>query len=138
MFKYTRVQLNRSETTTMALDVPPWEVPVLAAVNGEDRVQIIGETPVNRMLPDPAAEYDRLVAKYKHGGDSETPHVASVYGVGQRGVEQLAKEIAKAGRDAKAPPMQSVEYDAKDDPLDGLFTDHVPNRPVTEVVEIAT
>jgi len=136
MFKYTRVQLNRSETTVITLDVPPWEVPVLAAVNGEDRIQVIGETPVNKMLPDPAAEFDRLVTRYKHGGDSEMPYVAAVYGIGQRGVEQLAKEIAKAGRDAEAPPVQGAEYDANDDPLGGLFTDLMPNRTATEAVEI--
>lgn len=136
MFKYTRVQLNRSETTTITLDVPPWEVAVLAAVNGEDRVQIIGETPVNKMLPDPAAEFDRLVTRYKHSGDNETPFVAAVYGVGQRGVEALAKEIEKARAAAHVAPVQTPEYDANDDPLAGLF-DRAPAGASAGAVEIA-
>jgi hypothetical protein len=136
MFKYTRVQLNRSETTVITLDVPPWEVAVMAAANGEDRVQIIGETPVNKMLPDPGAEYDRLATRYKHGGDTETPYVAAVYGLGQRGVDQLAKEIYKAQDAAQAPPVQSAEYDSNDDPLGGLFDDAPPAGRATEAVEI--
>jgi hypothetical protein len=126
MFKYTRVQLNRSETTTFALDVPPWEVAVLAAVNGEDRVQIIGETPVNRMLPDPAVEFDRLVTKYKADNESGQDYVSLVYGVGQRGVAALASEINKAREAASSPPVQTPEYDAGDDPLGGLFDAPAP------------
>jgi hypothetical protein len=126
MFKYTRVQLNRSETTILAIDVPPWEVPVLAAVNGEDRIQIIGETPVNKMLPDPAAEFDRLVTKYKDNKESGQDYVSIVYGVGQRGVTALANEIKKARDSASAPPVQSAEYDSNDDPLGGLFDAPAP------------
>ena len=123
MFKYTRIQINRSETTTITKDVAPWEVAVVAAVNGGDRILEIGETPVNRALPDAAVEYDRLVAKYKSDPNTGIEYVASVYGTGRRGVEALAKEIDKARAAAKAPPRQSAEYDSKDDPLDGLFDD---------------
>lgn len=122
-YKYARIQINRSETTTFALDVAPWEVPVIAAVNGEDRVRTIGETPVTKQLPDPAAEYDRLVAKYKIDTSTGVEFVAAVYGVGQRGVEALAKEIQKAKVEASAPPVRTPEYDAGDDPLTGLFED---------------
>ncbi|MCU0694408.1 MAG: hypothetical protein MUF54_23730, partial [Polyangiaceae bacterium] len=37
----------------------PWEVAVLAAVNGGDRIIEIGETPVNRALPDAGQELAR-------------------------------------------------------------------------------
>lgn len=136
MFKYTRIQLNRSETTTMTLDVPPWEVPIVAAVNGEDRVIPIGETPVRRELPNAAVEYDRLAAKYKIDTETGQEYVASVYGVGQRGVEALAREIAKAGQAAAVPPVQPPEYAADDDPMKGLFDD-VPGVPADDSVEIA-
>lgn len=121
MFKYIRVQLNRSETTTFTLDVPPWEVAVLAAVNGEDRVVPIGETLVNKPLPSAAAEYDRLVSKYKVDTSNGQEYVAQVYGVGSRGIQALQSEIDKAKQAAKAPPVQSKEYDSGDDPLAGLF-----------------
>jgi hypothetical protein len=136
MFKYTRVQLNRSETTTMTIDLPPWEVPVMAAVNGEDRVVVIGETPVNRALPEPGVEYDRLAAKYKQNTENGQDYVATVYGVGQRGVEALAREINKAAESASAPPVQGAEYDSNDDPLRGLF-DTAPPAASVGAVEIA-
>jgi hypothetical protein len=122
-YKYARIQIDRSETTTFALDVAPWEVPVISAVNGDDRVRVIGETPVTKALPDPGVEYDRLVTKYKIDTSTGVEYVAAVYGVGQRGVDALAKEIAKAREAASAPPVQTPEYDSKDDPLAGLFED---------------
>jgi hypothetical protein len=123
MFKYSRVQINRSETTTLTKDVAPWEVAIIAAVNGADRIIEIGETPVNRPLPDAGVEYDRLVRKYKSDPNSGVEYVASVYGPGRRGVEVLAKEIEKARIVAQAPALRTAEYDAGDDPLEGLFID---------------
>lgn len=125
MFKYTRVELRRSETTSLTTDIAPWEVPVFAAVNGEDAVTVLGETPVNRALPDPAVEYDRLARKYKADKADGQEWVAKVYGLGQRGLTALAAEIRKAGAVAAVPAVQSKEYDAKDDPMLGLF-DGIP------------
>lgn len=134
-FKYTRILLNRSETTVLTVEIRPWEVPVLAAVNGEDRITVIGETPVTKMIPDPGAEYDRMLAKYKHDSATGQDYVAMVYGVGSRGVEALAKEIEKAMLAAEAPPLRTAEYDAEDDPLKGLFVDK-PEISVTGAVSI--
>ena len=108
----------------------------MAAVNGEDRVVVIGETPVNRALPEPGAEYDRLAAKYKQNTENGQEYVAIVYGVGQRGVEALAREIRKAHESASAPPVQGAEYDSNDDPLRGLF-DTAPPAASVGAVEIA-
>ena len=135
MFKYTRVQLNRSETTVMCLDVPPWEVAVLGAVNGDDRVTVVGETPVRRELPDPVVEYDRLLAKYKQDTNSGQDYVSLVYGVGSRGVEALAREIAKARAVAATPPVQTPEYDAGDNPLGGLFDEEPAAKRKAAVAE---
>lgn len=121
MFKYTRVNINRSETAVHVIDVPPWEVPVLAAVHGDDRVTILGETPVKKAFPAPEVEYDRLAMKYKANNESGTDFVAEVYGVGQRGIQTLAAEIDKARAAARLAPVQTPEYDAGDDPLKGLF-----------------
>jgi hypothetical protein len=137
MFKYARVQVNRSETTTITKDVAPWEVAILAAVNGDDRIVEIGETPVNRALPDAGVEYDRLVRKYKVDPATGVEYVASVYGPGRRGVESLAKEIEKARVSAQAPAKQTAEYDAGDDPLTGLFDDAPAAGAAAGAVEIA-
>jgi hypothetical protein len=137
MFKYKRVQINRSETTTITKDVAPWEVAVLAAVNGGDRIIEIGETPVNRALPDAGMEYDRLVTKYKADPNTGIEYVASAYGAGRRGVESLAKEIERARLSAHTPAFQTSEYDANDDPLTGLFGDSPRAGATAGVVEIA-
>lgn len=121
MFKYSRVNINRSETAVHVIDVPPWEVPVLAAVHGDDRVTVIGETVVKKPFPAPEVEYDRLAMKYKTNNESGTDFVAEVYGVGQRGIQTLAAEIDKARQVARLAPVQTPEYDANDDPLKGLF-----------------
>lgn len=134
MFKYSRVQLDRSETTKLMVDVAPWEVAVLAAVNGGDRVFVVGETPVRKQLPNAGLEYDRLAAKYKSDG-SGREYVSLVYGEGERGVKALADEIAKAGAVAKVAPVQTPEYDAGDDPLRGLYEDSAVIE--GEVVELA-
>jgi hypothetical protein len=122
MFKYSRVQLDRSETTKLVVDVVPWEVAMLAAVNGGDRVSVIGETPTRKSLPNAGLEYDRLAAKYK-ADPSGREYVSLVYGEGERGVKALADEIAKAGSVAKVAPVRTPEYDAGDDPLKGLYED---------------
>lgn len=135
MFKYTRVELRRSETTSLTTDLAPWEVPVFAAVNGGDAVTVLGDTPVNRALPDPAVEYDRLARKYKTDPADGQEWVGKVYGIGQRGVTTLAAEIAKAKAQAAAPVVQKPEYDSKDDPMLGLFDDPEPAAE-TEAVEV--
>jgi hypothetical protein len=133
MFKYKRIQLARSETTVFAFDVPPWEIPVLAAVNGGETITEIGETPVRRELPDPATEYARLEAKYKVETTGGQSFVSLVYGVGQKGIAALATEIAKAKESAAEPPRRAAEYDAKDDPLLGLFEDPTVAEEATEI-----
>ncbi len=121
MFKYVRVQIRKSETTSVTKEVPPWEVAVLAAVNGGDCVVELGETPVDRALPDPSAEYDRLALKYKVDTATGVAYVAAVYGAGRRGVVQLAQEIERARAAAESPAVRTEQYDAGDDPLAGLF-----------------
>jgi hypothetical protein len=118
MLKYLNVEVGRSETTVFHEVIAPWELPVLAAVNGEDVTKVVGSTEVRRPLPDPGFEYDRMATKYgtdKEGGGQE--FVALVYGLGAIGVERIAAEIRKHLPAAAPAPAASV------DPLDGLFDD---------------
>lgn len=110
MFNYEKIEINRSETTVTTVEVPPWEVPVLVQVNGDDRCKPVGILPVDRELPEPEGEFHRLATKYGTDENGQD-HVATIYGVGVRGVQKLAEEIAKA----------AVEPTASDDPMDGLF-----------------
>lgn len=112
MFNYTRVSVERSETLKFNVDVAPWEVPVVAAVNGEDRTTVVEDVPVNRELPEAQSEYDRLAAKYKIDTETGQSYVAMVYGVGALGVERLDKAIGEV-REFRAPPAPKVVKAAK-------------------------
>ena len=96
MLDYTNVTVNRSEVSVITVAVPPWEVPVLMAVNGEDRCIIGGTIQTRRDTPDAQSEYDRLDLKYGIDMNSGQSFVGLVYGVGQLGVGRLADEIKKA------------------------------------------
>lgn len=118
MFNYVRVQVERSETLSFPVEVAPWEVPVVMAVNGDDRCSVVGEIPVRRELPDAQSEYDRLALKYKMDTESGQAFVAMVYGVGAQGVralKQAIKEVEtyKQGAEPKAAPAGDVgeEFD---------------------------
>lgn len=127
MFYYKHCEVTRSETTMFAVNVVPWEVGLLAAVNGSDVVKVVGDVPVDKPLPDPGVEYDRLATKYgidKEGGGQD--FVALVYGMGARGVEAIAKEIEKASqRAAAAQSFSAPTGDLGDlvDPTAELFAD---------------
>ena len=124
-FNYVNVQVNRSETTVVPLCIPPWEVAVVMAVNGDDRVVVIGGRPVRRELPDAASEYDRLALKYKRDMESGQDFIAMVYGVGARGVKNLAAEIEKA-RNAPLAQPTGAAFTGAEDPTAGLFDDQPP------------
>jgi hypothetical protein len=96
MLRYEKVRINRSEVLIFNVAVPAWEVPVLVAVNGEDRCFPEGTELARKEAPDPQAEYDRLDSKYGSNNESGQSYVGMVYGVGQIGVKRLADEIAKA------------------------------------------
>lgn len=99
-YNYARVFLDRSETTKLIVSIPPWEVPVFAAVNGEEACRVLPEKVlVERDLPDADTEYDRLALRYKEDRDSGQPFVALVYGPRSVGVPKLAAEIAKCATD---------------------------------------
>lgn len=91
--RYARVFLDRSESIKLEIEVAAWEVPVLAAVNGEEACQVLGYLDTDAETPDAAVEYDRLATKYKDNVANGTPWVVLVYGPGQRGVAALRKEM---------------------------------------------
>jgi hypothetical protein len=134
MFHYVEVQIRKSETTVATISVPPWELPVLAAVHGGDRLIPTGRLiPVNRAKPDPQGEYDRLEIKYRSNRDKGgSAYVAEVYGAGEIGTRRLAEEMARRVRvAAPAPVAPTIEFEqvpegedvGSDDPLAGLFDD---------------
>lgn len=136
MFHHVQVRINKSETTHVTIDVAPWELPVLAAVHGEDRVIPTGVTiPVRRPKPEPAAEFDRMSIKYKQNRETGVDYVASVYGNGALGVRRLAEEMVRGASEGTDELSDEDEGSSSEslggeliddndsDPMAGLFDD---------------
>jgi hypothetical protein len=131
MFNYVEVRINKSELTVATINVPSWEVPVLAAVHGDDRVLPTGRLiPVHREKPAPQAEYDRLAFKYKSNRDKGgSDFVSEVYGVGAIGVRRLADEMRRVHEaSTDTGPAGDLGDDlsfvlGESDPTAGMFDD---------------
>jgi hypothetical protein len=122
---FVEVKLTRSETTVFARSMPEWEVPVLAAANGGDRVQVLrpAKAPRNFAAPNAAVEYDRLATKYKDDKSTGQDHVAVAYGAGPRGVAALAREIERICAAPADEDTATQDFDAlipDTDPLEGV------------------
>lgn len=108
--RYVKVNVRRDESADIPVHVAPWEVPVMEAVHGEDRLTI-GETVdfPNREWPDDAkSEFSRLGALYGRtgGGDNDQSWVERAYGSGSTGVKALEKAMAEA---RKAPKPKAAK-----------------------------
>lgn len=106
---FRQVQIIRDETATLVARVGDWEVPLLEAKHGEERI-IVGELKAapNRAWPDDArSEFQRLTAAYgiAGSGDNAQSFCERVYGSGSTGVKNLAAAIeqAKATAEAESP-----------------------------------
>lgn len=139
MLDYINVTVNRSEVSVIPVQVAPWEVPVLMAVNGEDRC-IVGSTIQTwRDTPDAQGEYDRLEMKYGLDSESGQPYVALVYGVGPLGVGRLADEIKKAevGTKLTEQRMQGEQEVVTDEDLKAMGLGPIDAAETSGVVPIS-
>lgn len=111
----------------------PWEIPVLQEKHGAGKVQLQDSAEVifveREELPEAAEEFARLANA--HGfdggkGGTNRPYVELAYGRGRAGIQELAKEIKKAGKQKavrkkaavkKKAPKKS-EPSGSGDPLD--------------------
>lgn len=94
--QYAIVTIRLSELHTQRLEMPPWEIPVAAAVHGDADVQVVDQVDVDRHPPDALEEFGRLERRYGVDPKSEIPYVAQVYGQHQPGISRLAQAIAEA------------------------------------------
>jgi hypothetical protein len=96
--RYERVKVRRDTQTTHNRAVPPWEIPLLEFIFEEGNVEPLGEFEevTDRDYPDPAEEYDRLVARYKKDSETKLEVVRAVYGQGRLGIKALARAIEEA------------------------------------------
>jgi hypothetical protein len=110
--QFRKVNILRDETTSVLALVAEWEVPLLEAVHGEERLTI-GELveAKNREWPtDARSEFGRLGSLYgtTGSGDNALSFVERVYGAGSIGVKNLERAMAEA-RGAKRPKKGTEE-----------------------------
>jgi hypothetical protein len=101
---YLTVTINRDETTGIPALVGAWELPILEAKHGEERL-VVGELVerANRPWPeDVRSEMNRLGRLYgvTGSGDNAGTFAEKVYGSGSQGVKALAAAIAAAKKEA--------------------------------------
>lgn len=102
--RYTLVTVTRDETSSMPIHVGVWEVAVLEAKHGEERISV-GETVDFKDRPwpeDARSEMQRLNQLYgvTGAGDGAPTFAEKVYGSGSAGVKALEKEIKAARKKA--------------------------------------
>ncbi len=103
---YQQVLVTRNETTSMEVLVGPWELPILEAIHGDERMAIgeLRDYP-RRPYPDDArSEMQRLSKLYGStgAGDNSPTHAERVYGTGTAGVRALHEAIERAKAEAAA------------------------------------
>ncbi len=110
--QYRKVNVLRDETTTINVLIAEWEVPLMEAKHGEDRITTGELVDVkNREWPvDAKSEFNRLVQLYgmTGSGDNAQSFAERVYGGGSVGVKNLDRAMAEA-RGAKKPKKGSED-----------------------------
>jgi hypothetical protein len=98
--QFRKVNILRDETTSILHLVPEWEVAILEAKHGEERL-VLGDLveATNREWPaDAKSEFARLGKLYGStgSGDNALAFVERVYGAGSVGVKNLERAMAEA------------------------------------------
>jgi len=109
--QFRKVNTLRDETTSILHLVAEWELPILEAKHGEERITV-GELveAKNREWPtDPKAEFARLTQVYGStgSGDNALSFAERVYGAGSMGVKNLDRAMAEARGAKKAKSKTS-------------------------------
>jgi len=98
--QFRKVNILRDETTSILSLVADWEVPLLEAIHGEERLSIgeLVEAQGREWPTDARGEFQRLGALYgvTGSGDNALSFVERVYGAGSIGVKNLERAMAEA------------------------------------------
>ena len=117
--RYVKVIVRRDESNSIPAHVGAWEVPVMEAVHGEEKLTV-GETVDFETRPwpeDAKSEFSRLAALYGRtgSGDAAVSYVERVYGSGSTGVKALAAAIADARKAAEPKAKRGRPSKAAED-----------------------
>ena len=108
---YDIADIRISEVHTARVEVPRWEVPVLQVIHGND-IKVVGQKVVERAVPQPAVEFQRLADRYGPKNE-DLPAVAAVYGNYGPGTQALRNEIRDSLTSANETPSGYKSPDAR-------------------------
>ena len=94
--RLVEVRVERDERLAVPTSIPPWELPILEAIHGAEKVVEIRRWSDGRRYPSPQGEYERLVKRYGVHVESDTAWAIRVYGEGQKAVRDLASAMKDA------------------------------------------
>lgn len=99
------VLVKRSEHLAIPRAVGAWEVPILELVHGSDKIEVLDEvTEVDRELPEPLAEFERLERRYGRDEESGRSWVSQAY-AGARGISDLERAMKESQAAVEADPL---------------------------------
>lgn len=94
------VDIRRSETTVIRVEVPAWELPLLEALHGKTALTPAGDRVIEGDVPEATAEFERLSARYgaelNKDGSRGMIIAEAVYGQFQPGIMNLQRSIDAA------------------------------------------
>jgi hypothetical protein len=98
--RFAKIDIKRSELTTIHREVPAWELPILKAIHGFVNVAVLENTVRDAVVPDAETEFERLKGRYgrsrNEDGSVGMPFVEAVYGQFASGVMQLERNMEAA------------------------------------------
>lgn len=89
--RHIKAEIRRSELSTIAVKVLPWDIPVLEFLHGVENVIVHGEVEAEANIDGAKQEYDRMEQAYGKDTETGTTYVSQVYGNGGIGIAKLSQ-----------------------------------------------
>lgn len=107
------VKIEKDQRTKPVVKIPEYEIPMLEAEYGIDKVQVLAVETDSRPYPDAQTEYERLKMKYGSREGGSESKVSQVLGVGVSGVNTLRDLMERVqARQEKAEEQARSEAEA--------------------------
>lgn len=101
---FTKVTVRRDETAAMVIHVGAWEIPVLEAKHGEEKLEVgeLKDFPNREWPTDPRSEMQRLNKLYgvTSAADGAPTFAEKAYGPGSAGIRALGAAMEAARKAA--------------------------------------
>jgi hypothetical protein len=94
--KKVRCYINRNLTHSAPVEVPPWELEILRAVHGADKIELLGQVSVDCEVPYVDVEAERLTKRFGEVEATGVPWFVQVFGAEERGIRALADSIERS------------------------------------------